>query len=34
MEPRETIRQACGFEPDEGPLLDYLEDKFGTLYGL
>ncbi|NJM84721.1 MAG: carboxypeptidase M32, partial [Tabrizicola sp.] len=32
--PRETVRQACGFEPDEGPLLDYLEAKFGALYGL
>ena len=32
--PRETIAQACGFEPSEGPLLDYLEAKFGALYGL
>jgi carboxypeptidase Taq len=32
--PRETIRLACGFEPDEGPFLDYLEAKFGALYGL
>ncbi len=32
--PRETIRLACGFEPNEGPLLDYLEAKFGALYGL
>jgi carboxypeptidase Taq len=32
--PRETIRRACGHEPDEGPLLDYLEAKFGALYGL
>ena len=32
--PRETIAAACGFEPDEGPLLDYLETKFGALYGL
>ncbi len=32
--PRETIAHACGFAPDEGPLLDYLETKFGELYGL
>ncbi|MBL4928528.1 carboxypeptidase M32 [Fuscibacter oryzae] len=32
--PRETIAYACGFEPNEGPLLDYLETKFGELYGL
>ena len=32
--PRETIKLACGFEPTEGPLLDYLEAKFGRLYGL
>ena len=32
--PRETIAHACGFEPSEGPLLDYLEAKFGALYGL
>jgi len=32
--PRETIALACGFEPSEGPLLTYLEDKFGALYGL
>jgi carboxypeptidase Taq len=32
--PRETIIAACGFEPGEGPLLDYLEAKFGALYGL
>jgi carboxypeptidase Taq len=32
--PRETIAAACGFEPHEGPLLDYLEAKFGALYGL
>lgn len=32
--PRETIAHACGFEPSEGPLLDYLETKFGALYGL
>jgi len=33
-EPRETIRHACGFEPSEAPLLDYLDAKFGALYGL
>ena len=32
-EPRETIRRAAG-EVSEGPLLDYLEAKFGALYGL
>lgn len=32
--PRETIARACGEEPSEGPLLDYLEAKFGELYGL
>ena len=33
-EPRETVAHACGFDPSEAPLLDYLEEKFGTLYGL
>ncbi len=32
--PRETVAVACGFEPSEGPLLDYLEAKFRGLYGL
>ncbi len=32
--PRDTIRIACGFEPSEAPLLDYLETKYGALYGL
>ncbi|WP_102108134.1 carboxypeptidase M32 [Oceaniglobus roseus] len=32
--PRETVKHACGFDPHEGPLLDYLETKFGALYGL
>ncbi len=32
--PEETIRRACGFAPDEGPLLDYLEEKFGEIYRL
>lgn len=33
-EPREVIQRACGFEPSEEPLLDYLEAKFGEIYGL
>ncbi|EPX83667.1 carboxypeptidase M32 [Salipiger mucosus] len=33
-EPREVIERACGFAPSEAPLLDYLEAKFGALYGL
>ncbi|WGW02955.1 carboxypeptidase M32 [Tropicibacter oceani] len=34
-EPREVITRACGgTAPSEGPLLDYLEEKFGGLYGL
>ncbi len=33
-EPRDTITHACGFEPTEAPLLDYLEAKFEDLYGL
>ncbi|AWB48198.1 carboxypeptidase M32 [Gemmobacter aquarius] len=33
-EPKDTIAEACGFEPDEGPLLDYLEAKFGAIYQL
>lgn len=32
--PHLTIAKACGFEPSEGPLLDYLETKFGALYQL
>ena len=32
--PRETIRHATGGEVSEGPLLDYLEAKFGEIYGL
>jgi len=32
--PRATIAEACGFEPHEGPLLDYLETKFTELYRL
>lgn len=33
-EPRDVVRRACGFEPSEGPLLDYLEAKFGGIYGV
>jgi carboxypeptidase Taq len=32
--PREVITKACGFEPHEGPLLDYLEAKFSKIYKL
>ena len=32
--PAATIEAACGFAPSEGPLLDYLEHKFGELYAL
>ena len=32
--PRETIAHAAGAEPGAGPLLAYLEAKFGDLYGL
>ena len=32
--PRDTIVQACGFEPSEEPLLDYLETKYAAIYGL
>ncbi|WP_309667205.1 carboxypeptidase M32 [Tabrizicola sp.] len=34
MTPRETVAKACGFDPNEAPLLDYLEAKFGDIYGL
>jgi carboxypeptidase Taq len=33
-EPVELIAGAVGFAPDGGPLLDYLETKFGGIYGL
>lgn len=33
-EPRDVVRRACGFEPSEAPLLDYLEAKFGEIYGI
>ncbi len=32
--PAEVIARACGAAPDEGPLLDYLEAKFGEIYRL
>lgn len=32
--PRDLITNACGFEPTVEPLLDYLEEKFGAIYGL
>ncbi len=33
-EPKEVISRATGQTPSEGPLLDYLEAKFGDIYGL
>lgn len=33
-EPRDMVRCACGFEPSEAPLLDYLDAKFTELYRL
>ena len=33
-EPREIITLACGKAPSEAPLLDYLETKFGAIYGV
>ena len=32
--PAEVIERACGFAATEVPLLDYLEAKFGQLYGV
>lgn len=32
--PKDVIERACGFEPNEAPLLDYLDQKFGALYGV
>ena len=34
MPPRDLIAQAAGFAPHAGPLLDYLEAKFGAIYRL
>jgi carboxypeptidase Taq len=31
LPPRETVARACGFDPDEGPLMTYLEDKFAAI---
>jgi carboxypeptidase Taq len=33
-QPEEVIARACGHPPSAGLLLDYLEAKFGALYGL
>ncbi len=30
--PRELVTRACGGAPGAGPLLDYLDEKFGALY--
>ena len=30
--PADVVERACGFAPTEGPLLDYLEAKFGEIY--
>ena len=32
--PAEVVERACGFAPHEGPLLDYLDAKFGEIYGV
>ena len=32
--PAETVAHACGFAPSAGPLLDYLDAKFRTIYRL
>ena len=34
FEPRAVIAGATGAEPSEGPLLDYLDAKFGAIYGV
>ena len=33
-EPRDLVQRACGFAPNEGPLLEYLEAKFSAIYDL
>ncbi|SHE52604.1 carboxypeptidase Taq [Loktanella atrilutea] len=33
-QPREVIARATGAAPSEGPLLDYLDAKFGAIYGV
>ena len=32
--PKELIQMATGKAPSEGPLLDYLDAKFGAIYGV
>ncbi len=32
--PADVVERACGFVATEGPLLDYLEAKFGEIYGV
>ena len=32
--PRDTVARACGFDPTEAPLLEYLEAKFAEIYRL
>ncbi|QYK41076.1 MAG: carboxypeptidase M32 [Paracoccaceae bacterium] len=34
MAPAEVITRACGVAPEAGPLLDYLDAKFGEIYRL
>ncbi len=34
FQPREVIARASGATPSEAPLLDYLEAKFGAIYGI
>jgi carboxypeptidase Taq len=34
FQPRDVIERATGVAPSEAPLLEYLESKFGALYGL
>ena len=34
LPPRDLIAQAAGFAPHAGPLLEYLETKFGAIYRL
>ncbi|KIN65109.1 Thermostable carboxypeptidase [Sulfitobacter noctilucicola] len=34
FEPREVVKNACGFEPSEAPLMSYLNSKFSAIYRL
>ncbi len=34
LPPADVVAQACGFAPSEGPLLDYLDDKYRAIYRL